>query len=88
MVELLHIPPWYLHYQVVEGGLEAGCGDFCDAVLHFGQGEAEAEFGCYVGEWVAGGFGGECGGAGEAGVDFDDVVAGRVRIEGVLNVTL
>ena len=58
--------------DVVEGGFERGGSDASDIVLEFVEGVPDGQFGSDLGDRVAGGLGGEGGGAGDAGIHFDN----------------
>jgi hypothetical protein len=51
--ELAQVPPWDLHYAVVEAGLKAGSCGSRHRVPDIGQGNSEGQFGSHVRQRVA-----------------------------------
>ena len=88
VLELAEVPARNLDDAVVEGGLEAALGGARYAILDLRHRLAEGELGGDEGEGVAGGLGGQGRAAREPGVDLDDAVLLRMRVEGVLDVAL
>ena len=86
--ELGKVPARRFDDAVVEGGLETGLGNMGNAVLDLGQGKAQRDLRGDPSQRITGGFRGEGGAAGKAGVYFDDAVVLALRVEGVLDVTL
>ena len=58
--------------DVVEGGFERGWGDASDIVFEFVEGVTDGQFSGDLGNRVASGLGGEGGGAGDAGIHFNN----------------
>ena len=87
-VELLEIPAWHLDDTVIERRLEAGGGLLGDRVLDLVQWDTETKLGGDKSQWVTGGLGSECGGAGKSGVDLDNAVLLGEWVESILDVTL
>ena len=72
--ELPEVPSGYLHHAVVQAGLEARSGGSSHRVPQSGQRVAQGQLGRHVGQRVAGGLAGQGRGAGQTGVDLNDVI--------------
>jgi hypothetical protein len=86
--ELLEIPPRDLDDEVVERRLEARTRVLGDRVLDLVERDVETELGRRVRERVSGRLGSERRRTRKTGVDLDDAVLLRVRVERILDVAL
>ena len=59
-MEFFKIPARHLHNHIIECGLKKGRGGFGNLVFEFVEGVSDGQFCRYLGNRIAGGFGGQC----------------------------
>ncbi len=85
-LELVEGPAWDLHHTVVQGRLETGERLLRHRVGNFIEAQADRDLRGDAGDWVAGGFRGQGGGAADSWIDFDHDVIVALRVEAELHV--
>ena len=84
--ELRQVPTRNLANDIVEGRFEECAGGPGDRVFQFEQSVSKCKFGGNESQWVACRLAGQCRGSRETGIDLDDAIVLRLRIEGILHV--
>ena len=87
-VELGEVPTWNLDYDIVKSGLEECRGCLSYRVLQVEETITQSELGCNKCQRITGGLRCQCWWTAETGVDFDNAIILRVRVKGILYVTL
>ena len=84
--KLVKGPLGHLHHHIIQRRFEAGVGGARHRVADLPQGVAYGDLGRHLGNGVAGGLGGQGGGAGHPGVDLDNRIFEAVGMQGELAV--
>src|SRR5574344_2235675 len=87
-MELRKIPTRNLTNNIVNRRLKEVCCSFCYGVFQFIQIISQTEFTCYKSQWIACSLGSQSRRTAQTGIDFNNSILFRLRIESKLNIAL